>query len=73
MVQWLESARTAFEEALRLNPADSPSLHQLAEVLDRLPNADPQRALAVRRQLLRSIPASPPHTTSCPRSRRPKG
>ena len=56
VVQWLESARTAFEEALRLDPADSPSLHQLAEVLDHLPNADPQRALAVRRQLFKVDP-----------------
>jgi O-antigen ligase len=56
VVQWLESARTAFEEALRLNPADSPSLHQLAEVLDRLPNPDAQRSLALRQQLFRVDP-----------------
>lgn len=53
---WLFAARDAFEMALRLNPADSSSMSELAEVCDRLPQPDVERSLALRRRIFRTDP-----------------
>lgn len=53
---WLFAARDAFEMALRLNPADSSSMSELAEVCDRLPQPDVDRSLALRRRIFRTDP-----------------